>query len=67
MDPNACLAEIRQLIAKSYSNKRDFGDADRLAELIESLDTWISTGGFLPKVWEKCNCGCGKIEYEVTR
>ena len=56
MDPNACLAEIRQLIAESYRlDKTDESlspiATDRLVELIEGLDQWISRGGFLPKQW----------------
>jgi hypothetical protein len=29
------------------------GEADRLVELVEALDNWISQGGFLPKAWKK--------------
>lgn len=29
------------------------GDPDRLAELVEALDEWISNGGALPTAWER--------------
>lgn len=56
MDPNANLTEILEL---SSSIKRTVDrdemvstdDADRLADLICSLDGWISHGGFLPARW----------------
>ena len=27
-------------------------DANRLAELVQNLHTWVVTGGFLPKQWQ---------------
>jgi hypothetical protein len=49
MDPNATLEQIRVLLV--------FGDneavADELAELVSSLDEWLSKGGFLPQEWER--------------
>lgn len=51
MDPNAALAEIRDLIARHYStgNLDSTVDAvDRTADLIE----WLDKGGFLPTDWE---------------
>jgi hypothetical protein len=46
MDPNASLAEIRDII---YGAADD--DFDRLAELVSKLDGWLSRGGFLPVDW----------------
>lgn len=67
MDPNANLAEQRTL-AESVVIGLDGGpdtwsfdaggraqlctDAVRLAELVQALDTWISSGGFLPGAWD---------------
>jgi hypothetical protein len=51
MDPNAALTEIRAIVA-DYSAGKDF-DADRLAELVDGLDGWMSKGGYAPKAWER--------------
>jgi hypothetical protein len=64
MDPNANLAEQRELIANiidAWDDADDDGnipnpddvihDAIRLAELAEALDGWIAGGGFLPTAW----------------
>lgn len=57
MDPNANLAEIRELTSRllkqdqfSHENEED-GIA--LAEFVEALDQWLSAGGFLPKDWQR--------------
>lgn len=49
MDPNANLAEQRRLF--SSLDKWTRADLERLAELAEALDEWISAGGFLPDAW----------------
>jgi hypothetical protein len=53
MDPNATLAEIREIT--SLHQQGEIADAldsfDRLAELTFALDEWISKGGFLPAAW----------------
>lgn len=54
MDPNATLTEIRAIVAEH--NGREFmsdDTADRLTELVESLDEWLSRGGFLPSDWAR--------------
>lgn len=53
MDPNANLK--RQLeIAKQILNETvDVDDVSLLAELVVSLDEWITCGGFLPERWRK--------------
>lgn len=60
MDPDACLKEIREIKDEINSGKfqQPFAIADRgyrLAELIDSLDNWITRGGFLPKDWRRCS------------
>jgi hypothetical protein len=52
MDPNACLAEIIKL-AKQILNDLTADNAYTLADRIESLDVWLSKGGFLPERWER--------------
>jgi hypothetical protein len=57
MNPNETLAEIRELLLNGGIGGRDlvrsYDSADRLAELIEALDNWISRSGFLPDAWAK--------------
>lgn len=50
MDPNETLREIRELLAIGASRISQ-DDLFRLAELVGSLDQWISSGGFLPSAW----------------
>lgn len=49
MDPDAALAEIREILSRR--DMHEGLDAERLADLIDGLDTWISRGGFLPRNW----------------
>lgn len=54
MDPNATLDSARKALAtyRAALNSEDEGmGADDLAEAFESLDTWLSNGGFLPQDW----------------
>lgn len=66
MDPEANLEEQRSLsesILEALDVDEDEGeevdmdavrdDANRLAELVQALDQWISRGGFLPKDWRR--------------
>jgi hypothetical protein len=58
MDPDANLAEMRRIIARArertdYDAVNDAIDLDRLADLAEALDEWLSRGGFLPEAWSK--------------
>jgi hypothetical protein len=54
MDPDACLKELLELSRGiggpgwAYDDQRS---AERMAELIEALDGWITKGGFLPQRW----------------
>jgi hypothetical protein len=64
MDPNATLAEmlgLAEVIQQEYGdtdgNGVDQDDANRLAELVEALNSWIMKGGFLPKAWREANEG----------
>ncbi len=53
MDPNANLAEQRRIRNAIRIGQYTRNDVDRLAELIEALDEWISRGGFLPEAWQR--------------
>lgn len=58
MDPNKILADIRGMISRLNDPNED--DHERsvawgLAEMIEDLDDWLSTGGFLPTEWDNRN------------
>lgn len=77
MDPNetltkilACVAQMRSLqgegprAADAYEE-----EASELADLVEALDTWLTTKGFLPKRWECKPCGihADRNAAELTR
>lgn len=55
MDPNAALAIIREsraVINDSRSSEAEVTDALWAEhEGISALDSWLSTGGFLPRDW----------------
>lgn len=57
MDPDENLREqweiAHRLTEKPQNTERDLEDAERLAELVLALDTWITNGGALPKSWRK--------------
>jgi hypothetical protein len=69
MDPNANLDEQRSAAAellKIYENPAGLGGAytlaqdarmvelgERLAELVQALDNWITSGAALPRAWAK--------------
>lgn len=59
VDPNANIEEQRKLAAEIVEMMADCrcGNIDmekpqRLAELVDALDGWLVSGGFLPKRWE---------------
>ena len=58
MDPNANLKE-QLFLAWKILNEGPFSTDDyeamtnRLAELVEALNGWLSKGGFLPERWER--------------
>lgn len=47
MDPNTTLAELRELC--SITGEENY--SERIAELFEALDQWLSRGGSLPTDW----------------
>lgn len=59
MDPDANLEEQLRLSLGLLAGLEDrpcadmVDDAERLAELVVSLNDWIKMGGFLPKAWRK--------------
>lgn len=50
MDPNAALEELRRL-AKLASKTGGAVYAAELAEKFQDLDTWLTSGGFIPDAW----------------
>lgn len=57
MDPNAALLELRKELAQEpgcYSEGIDCEiDINRVIELFNGLDQWLSSGGFMPEAWAK--------------
>lgn len=56
MNPNATLAAIRQGLDKfvAADDPADIvEDLASLAEAVDSLDTWLTNGGFLPTTWRR--------------
>lgn len=58
MDPNEALRLIRRLVSDSeeIDEYYDYSVTDRyddLEEAVKILDTWLSSGGFLPDDWNK--------------
>lgn len=60
MDPDEALKELRSRVFFARANREsglEFPDVDpaenldRIVELFEALDTWITRGGFLPAQW----------------
>lgn len=58
MDPDKTLEQIREVRADLMDVLRDDPQSPRiqhlsehLAVLIESLDSWLTSGGFLPEDW----------------
>jgi hypothetical protein len=54
MNPDAALTRIRELVSRALANEgKDDAAAmlNELAKLIEDLDGWLSSGGFLPLSW----------------
>lgn len=62
MDPNATLAGIREIVAKTYRQTgATLDDSSRLYDLTESLDTWLTQGGFLPEAWTTATPTAGEL------
>lgn len=52
MDPNTCLNELRELLSPGSPRPLAEDKQDRVFELFESLDEWMSKGGLIPLEWE---------------
>lgn len=55
MDPNATLAALRNNFADlnaAESDEERLALIERIDELWEALDAWMSRGGFTPKTWQ---------------
>lgn len=52
MDPDENLQEQRKLIARANAGPPLPGDMDRLVELVEAMDEWLSRGSALPAAWQ---------------
>jgi hypothetical protein len=57
MDPDANLEEQRRIVEAlkgiDLSADDEMNEAERLVVLVESLDEWLSKGGFLPQAWQR--------------
>lgn len=53
MGPNENLAEMRLLAESVDPELTDSEDFQRMAELFQALDRWLSHKGFLPKDWAR--------------
>ena len=59
MDPNATIERIRSIVVENDTRDENADVLDTLAMLDEvtdafqSLDDWISHGGFLPAAWQQ--------------
>ena len=55
MDPNTMLTDLRRLAARVWQASPAELEvrALELAEKVESLDLWLTRGGFLPTAWER--------------
>ena len=52
MDPNATLRRLRELMEETIEDDNSSHRENELAELVWSLDSWLTMGGFLPKRWD---------------
>jgi hypothetical protein len=70
MDPDVCLARIRELTTCAALA---LGDArmeflEDLAEQAQALDEWLTKGGFLPQAWaENCDWDRQMREQHIAR
>jgi hypothetical protein len=51
MDPNATLRKLRELVMRVQGGTGRV-DPEEFAELVEALDGWLTSGGFLPEAWD---------------
>jgi len=55
MDPDTCLNEIRSLVQRlDDPDESDTVEVcfERLVQLVDGLDTWMSLGGHPPGAWQ---------------
>ena len=55
MDPDTCLNEIRSLVQRlDDPDESDTVEVcfERLVQLVDGLDTWMSLGGYPPRPWQ---------------
>ena len=58
MDPDAALDELLGFVnlmaglAESGGERIDCREVLRAVELVEALDSWLTTGGYLPRRWQ---------------
>lgn len=56
MDPNATLATLLKLSQEILSDDEGHtADVVELAEHVDAMNRWLSTGGFLPDRWARAN------------
>ncbi len=55
MDPNVNREEQRAITKRLLDGTDRHDDAERLANLSEALDEWLTGGGFLPDDWKDDN------------
>lgn len=60
MDPDEVLRKIRAITEDHYDSEIPGNVMDELVELIDALDQWITTGGFLPSEWKDHGVGSGR-------
>ena len=51
MDPDETLAQLRAAVTASRGADDAGEHLDRIVELVDALDTWLTRGGFLPAAW----------------
>lgn len=56
MDPNEVLARLREFSFIGFKNGRmaSMDQVEQFCDLVNSLDDWLSQGGFLPNDWQRC-------------
>jgi hypothetical protein len=64
MDPNETLGQIRAILTddddtKSWSSEQ----LEKMADLFDRLDGWLSSGGVLPDAWRKPTTGVLKYTH----
>ncbi len=60
MDPNETLKQLRMMVQRAFAitEEGELPDLQDLCEMFDSLDGWISKGGFLPIAWIPGRIAC---------